>query len=178
MPSITRKAVAAEAHESLDRLAADFSVAEDGARTEGDYTYPIDKTLRDCGFDAIDDADTYAKIRAVIRGTEYYALSRAYRRRASEITSQMGAGAAGTHLQYDPSTALGSLRLHLSEVAEKYQMALQAIGVFLDVDPGGTSGVSQVVTIDEDDAKSGVLVDSTYGLPWFEEGYHEWSPSG
>jgi hypothetical protein len=177
MASITRKEVAAEVHESLDNLAFDFTIEGDGVKTEGDYYYPIEETLRDCGFDAITDADTHAKIRAVVRGTTYYALSRAYRKRAAEITTQMGAGASGTHLQFDPSTALGSLRLHLSEVADKYEQALQAIGIFLDVDPEGTTGVAQVVTIDDEDSKSGVLVDSTYGLPWYEEGYHEWSPT-
>lgn len=176
-PSITRIEVATEVHESLDNLAGDFRTAEDGIKTEGDYYYPIEETLRDCGFDAIADANSHAKIRAVVRGTTYYALSRAYRKRAAEITTQMGAGASGTHLQYDPSTALGSLRLHLTEVADKYQQALQAIGVFLDVDPDGSAAVAQVVTIDKEDSKSGVLVDSTYGLPWFEEGYHEWSPT-
>jgi hypothetical protein len=177
MASITRKEVAVEVHESLDRLGIDFTPNQDGDRAEGDYTFPINKTLRDCGYDAITDADTWAKIRAVVRGTEYYALSRAYRRRASEITSQQGAGASGMHLAFDPSTALGSLRLHLTEVADKYEMALAAIGVHLDLDPIGSSGIAQVVLIDKEDAQSGVLVDDKYGLPWFREGYHEWTPS-
>ena len=174
MAAITREEVAAEVHEGLDQLATDFRTTQDGAtRTEGDYTYPINKTLRDCGYDDISEADNHAKVRAIIRGTTYYALSRAYRRRASEVTSQMGAGASGMHLQYDPSTALGSLRLHLSEVTEKYEKALAAIGVFLDLDPEGSGAAAQVVTIDDEDSKSGVLVDPKYGLPWFEEGYHE-----
>lgn len=174
MATITRAQVADAVHESLDTLATDFDKSAAGTRPEGDYTQPLNSTMRDCGLDDITDADTHARIRAIIVGAEFYALSRAYRRRAAEVVSQTGAGASGLHASRDPSTSLGSLRLHLTEVKERYEAALAAIGLALNVDPDSAAGLGgDAVHIDDSDDLSKALVSGDYALPWFKEGYHE-----
>lgn len=173
MASITRPEVAAEVHESLGTLSGSLRTTSSGALTEGDYTRPINRALRDCAYDDISDADTHGKIRAIVAGTCYYALIRLYRTRATEMTSQHGAGASGMHISMDPSTSLGSLRLHVESEFDRYQQALLAIGRHLDVDPE-TGGTNLAVRIDEDDSLLGVLADDDVAPPWFPETPYDW----
>lgn len=172
MASITRDAVAKEVHQSMGNLANSLSTEPRGGAEEGDYTFPINRALRDCSYDSIAEATTHAKIRAIVLGASYHVLTRLYRDRAAEVTSQQGAGAAAMHLSLDFGQALGSLRLHVSTARDDYEDALAAIGIELARDP--TSGsIAQVVHVDADDDASRALLDVTIGLPWFREGYHE-----
>lgn len=173
--SITRENAAAMVHEILGELATDFKTSAEGAKTEGDYTYPIDRTLMDCAFDAITDADSNAKIRAVLHGTEYYALVRLYRKVVHRPSSQQGAGASGMHLSLNVETNIRSLRLHLNTAMEQYKASLKAIGIALDVDPDLGSGMTGYVLVDDDSALGGkaLVADTDYGQPWWRDGYHE-----
>jgi hypothetical protein len=170
--ALTRAGVAAEALRSLGLLGRSLKTTAIGDLAEGDLTDPLNMTLRDCGLATIADCTTTGQERAVILGTTYYALVRLYRDRAAEITSQMGAGASGMHLSIDPSTALGSLRLHLTETLDNYKLALAAVGKSLGVDP--SSGfLAPIVFVDDEDERSKALVVGESPLPWFQEGYHE-----
>lgn len=174
MPSITRAQVAARVHEKLDKLAADLKTATDGARTEGDYTYPLDEALRDCGLDAITEADSHARIRAVLLGTEYRAMQRLFWRRSVMVSQTQGAGYASSQQSLEWNNLLEILRRRLKDVQAEYELALNAIGASLsqNVEAGSAAGV---VLIDDDDDTSKELVDSglDVGLPWFREGYNE-----
>jgi hypothetical protein len=172
MASITREAVAKEVHQSMGNLANSLSVQPQAGAEEGDYALSIDRALRDCSYDAIAEANTHAKIRAVVMGTSYHVLTRLYRDRAAEVTAQQGAGASGMHLSLDFGQALGSLRLHLTMARDDYEDALAAIGIELARDPSAAS-IAQVVHVDADDDVSKALLDFDVGLPWFREGYHE-----
>jgi hypothetical protein len=109
----------------------------------------------------------------MILGTAYYLLLVLYRDRAAEMTSQQGAGAAGMHLAIDPSTALGSLRLHVGEALVTYQQALTAIGKSMTADPSAAGILGAVVFVDDDDDRSSALVVGDQALPWWQEGYTE-----
>lgn len=170
--ALTRLDVAKIAHRSLGRLGRDLRTVPTAELTEGDLTDALDMAMRDCGMSSIADCDTQGKERALILGTTYYSLERVYRDRASEITSQQGAGSAGMHLAIDPTTALGSLRLHLTSTLENYKGALFAIGKSLTADPSAGSLASAVFVDDEDERSMSLVVGDTR-LPWFEEGYTE-----
>lgn len=176
MPSRTRAEVALRVHEKLDRMADGMSYAAAGpTHTEGDYTFPIDSALMDCGLENITEADTFAKIRAVERGTEYYTLQRLIALYTARANAQQGAGASGMHLAISWEDALPNLRFHARTVKEEYIDALAAIGRSLSTDPAGSQSMSGPVLIDDDlDAtKALVSPEMDVGLPWFGEGYHE-----
>lgn len=168
MASITRAEVAARVDEKLDKLASDLSTAASGGRAEGDYTYPLDDALRDCGFDAITDADTHAKIRAVLLGTEYHAAQRLFWRRSVDVSNRT----ASQSVEWN--TLLSVIRKRLEDLRGEYGEALAAIGRRLDSDAEAAS-VAGVLEIDDADDLTRELADSGLdtGLPWFEEGYHE-----
>ena len=168
MASITRAAVAAMVHEALGELAADFSLASEEERAEGDYTYPIDRTLLDLDYADITEADTNPKIRAVLAGTEYHALERLYRNLVHQPTAQQGAGASGMHLSINVETNIRSLRLHLKDSRERYEHELALIGATLSVVLD-----TSYVLVDANEPMTQALVSSDKGLPWFVEGYHE-----
>lgn len=172
MPSITRATVAARVKERLDKLAEDLSTAAATGKTEGDFTYPIDDALQDCGYSSITEADSHAKIRAVLRGAEYYALERVWNRRAVLVTSTMGAGYASGQQHLEWNTLQEILRKRLSDAQAAYVGALAAIGKSLDADTTAGSAAG-VLEIDDDDDLSKELVDGDAGLPWWSEGYHE-----
>lgn len=171
--SLTRADVAGIAKRSLGNLGRSLRTTSTGGQAEGDLTDAIDMALRDCGMADITACDTQGKERALILGTTYYILVRVYRDRAAEITSQQGAGAAGMHLSMDPSTALGSLRLHVSETLSSYKDALTAIGKTMTADPSAAGRLTPVVFVTDDDERSQSLVVGDQRLPWFEEGYTE-----
>lgn len=171
MASITRAQVAARVHEKLDKLATGLSASEDGEKTEGDYTYPIDDALRDCGFDDITEADSHASIRAVLIGTEYRVAQRLFWRRSPDVSSSTSA--AGS-LRLDWNQLLEILRKRLAELRKEYVGALAAIGLSLDEDADAGS-VGDVVLVDDDEDATEALVSTgaDVGLPWYAEGYHE-----
>lgn len=174
MAAITRAQVAVIVHESLDSLAGDLTTSGDSTRTEGDYTYPLDEALRDCGYDAITEADSHGKIRAILRGTEFHILRRLYRKQASRAAqSQQGAGASGMHLAVNYESNIRSLRIHLAQARDEYASALEAIGLSLSADPESGGGAGQVVLVDDEDSLTQALVSDAVGLPWWSEGYHE-----
>lgn len=170
--SLTRVQVAGIALRSLGQLGNSLRLTEKADQSEGDLTDAIDMAMRDCGFATIADCDTQGKERALILGATYYILLRVYRDRAAELTSQQGAGAAGMHLSIDPSTSLGSLRLHISEALGTYKDALNAIGKTMATDPSA-GRAAPVVFVTDDDEQSMSLVVGDQKLPWFEEGYTE-----
>lgn len=170
--ALTRADVAGIAQRSLGLLGRSLRATPQGSQTEGDFTDALDMTLRDCGLASISAIATQGQERAVIQGATYYVLQRLYRDRAAELTSQQGAGAAGMHLAIDPSTALGSLRLHLGETEKAYQMALSAIGKTMATDPSA-GRLSSVVFTDDEDEHTSSLVTGDLAFPWLEEGYTE-----
>jgi len=161
--TITRARVAREVHEKLDKLAADYTTDGEGDRTEGDYTYPIDAALRDCGFASISAATTGPDERAVIIGTEYRALERVFNRRIVLANTIQGSSYAAGHVALDWQTTIDSLRRRIQEVRKDYVEALRAIGVSL----GSvlSTSVAQVVMVGDD----ADYEDEVGGIPWFEE---------
>jgi len=168
MASITRAQVAAQVKEKLDKLASDLSTAASSGRAEGDFSYPIDDALRDCGFDEIAAADTHAKIRAVLVGAEYHAAQRLFWRRSVDVSNRT----ASQSVEWN--TLLSIIRKRLEDLKAEYGEVLAAIGRRLDTDAEADS-VAGVLEIDDADDLTRALVDAGIdtGLPWFEEGYHE-----
>lgn len=171
MAGITRAGVAAEVHEKLDKLATDLSAAESGAKTEGDYTYPLNQALRDCGFASIDEADTCARIRAVLLGTELHVAERLFWRRSVQVSGTQG---ISSEQRLEWNNLLEILRRRLKDLRGEVADALAAIGRSMDEDAGAGSAAG-VVEIDasDDDSQEFVSTVTDTGLPWFEEGYHE-----
>ena len=170
--AVTRDQLAVAAEISLGQLGADLSRREIGSNTEGSYTEPINAALRDCGWSSVSEATTVAQERALYRGTEYYALRIVLRNLLSKARTQHGAGASQMHLMVDWESNVRATRLHVNDTLEQYQGALAAIGRGLNLSPSGSAD-DLVVLIDDDDSDSLALIDDTYGLPWFAEGYHE-----
>ena len=171
MPSITRANVAAEVAEKLDKLATDLSATATETKTEGDYTYPLNQTLRDCGFDAIAEADSHARIRAVLLGTELHVAERLFWRRSTQVSGTQG---ISSEQRLEWNNLLEILRRRLKDLRAEFAEALAAIGRSLneDADSGSAAGVFEIDD-DEDLTKEFVQSTTDTGLPWFEEGYHE-----
>ncbi len=171
MSAITRAELAERAHEELDLLGSDLSLTPDGNRTEGDYTYPIDYALRDCGLESVDEVSTGAYERAVLAGVLYYAARRIWNRRGVNVSKTQGVGAAGRRDQ-DWNGALNAFNAQIKRYREDYEQALGAVGGSL----GGKQGAGEsAVNIDDDDPLTKLLVDAEPGVgkPWFREGYAE-----
>lgn len=168
--ALTAREAAAMVHELLDDLAADLSTADDmQGRSIGDYTYPLNMTLRDMGFTDISSATTSAQERAVLSGMQYYAYLRLFRKYAARASQQQGAGASGMHLALDWSSTAKTLRMHVAECKDNYQAALEAIGMGLDADPDYVSGAGKAVVVDKDTTVGARLLRTYDGLPWLTE---------
>lgn len=168
--ALTAQEAAAMVHEMLDDLAADLSTADDmNGRTIGDYTYPLNMTLRDMGLASIGLATTSAQERAVLYGMQYYAYLRLFRKYAARASQQQGAGASGMHLALDWSSTAKTLRMHVAECKDNYQAALVSIGLGLDADPDYISGSGQAVVLDDETDVGARLLRTYSGLPWFTE---------
>lgn len=168
--ALTDQQAAAMVHEMLDDLAADLDPQDDGAgRNIGDYTYPLDFTLRDCGLSDITEAASQMQEKAILLGMQYYAYLRLFRKFGARASQQQGAGASGMHLALDWSSTAKTLRMHVRECKENYREGLAAIGISLDEDPNLASTGSDAVIVDDTTDVGARLLQPYTGLPWLAE---------
>lgn len=168
--ALTEQQAAAAVHEMLDDLAAGLSVQDDGqGRAIGDYTVPLEFTLRDCGFSGITDATTQTQERAILNGMQYYAYLRLFRKFGAKVSQQQGAGASGMHLAIEYSSTAKTLRMHVRECKENYTESLSAIGQNLTEDPDLASTAAKAVVVDPATAIGERFLRPYKGLPWFAE---------
>lgn len=168
--ALTATQAAAMVHEMLDDLAADLSTMHDGdERAIGDYTYPLEFALRDCGLAAISEATTQAQERAILQGMQYYAYLRLFRKFGARASQQQGAGASGMHLAIDWSSTAKTLRMHVAECKLSYGDALKAIGKGLDTNPALSASASKPVIADLSSDEGARLTRVYDGLPWLTE---------
>lgn len=168
--ALSAEQAAAAVHEMLDDLAAGLSPQENGAgRPVGDYSVPLDFTLRDCGFSSITDASTQTRERAILNGMQYYAYLRLFRKFGAKASQQQGAGASGLHLSIDYSSTAKTLRMHVRECKESYTESLAAIGRSLLEDPDLASTASKAVVVDANTDMGERFLRPFGGTPWFAE---------
>lgn len=168
--ALTAEQAAARVHEAMDSLAGDLSLAADGPdRPIGDYTYPLESTLRDCGLSGISEATSYAQERAILAGMELYTYRRLFRKYLARVSSQQGAGASGMHLQVDWSSTAKTMRMHVREAEETYAGALSAIGRSMSEDPDARISAGQAVVLDSSTDEGAHIIDFSDGLPWLRE---------
>lgn len=171
MPSITRLKIASTVKAKLGQLAGHLSATQQGTeQPEGDLTDAVDYALRVCRFDDVTEADSHAKIQALLTAAEYYAVEQMLYHWTSRPTQQQGAGASGLHLMVQTETTIGSLRQIAKQARSHMETALIAIGIKLD---SQSTAVANIVEISHEDEDTAPLVTGDHSLPWYEEGY--WS---
>jgi len=174
MAALTATQAASRVHEALDDMASDLTYADDGGeRSIGDYTFPLESTLRDCGFSDISEASTNAQVRAVLAGMEYYALNRLVRKYLARTSQQQGAGASGMHLAQEWASTAKTIRANIGAVKQTYLDALAAIGITLAQDPSMAGSAAQAVLVDRDRTVGAALLRTYEGAPWFVEAEYE-----
>lgn len=172
--ALTEKQAADRVSAMLDNLGADLSTEQDGDKAIGDYSYPLEFTLRDMGLSAIANATAGAQERAVLNGMQYYAYLRLFRKYASRASQQQGAGASGMHLSLDWSSTAKTLRMHVRECKDSYELSLAALGLAIGEDPDMGGTVSQAVVVERGASSADDAMLRPYdGLPWFVEAEYD-----